>query len=1081
MLKRLALIFTVFVVVAYGGWRWRDHAARRALSIANELSAGQLDAALEQRVTLDVREMPMRKVLAQLERETGVAIDVDATALRNEGIARDPRVTLSVKDVPLRSALRNLIRQVSQHLAFTTHGDGLLVTSRDAADANVSLRLYPLSPLLVGPEGVTEEQFQDAVESCFAPEFANARRQSWPTNGGTLTRATPQRYAGPEAVERVPGGLAVVHTREAHRQIKHLLEALQTIELDPDRIEPLPLDPPSAEELRIAKVLSEPAEIDVQNASIHDIVEKLSARYSVPIHFDESMNENLLFSSKISMRIAGVSLHTILQHLPDIDSYGIDIHDNAVWLIDGDEIEKNHRHLIIYPTGDLLWPRGGYDREQLAEIVSSTVAPTSWTQYGGQCALNSCGHALVVNADSYLHREIATLLQTLRRHAAGDDPLMLVAPRRHELETLLKQPASVDFRETPLKEVMEEITSKYRIPILLDIRALDGAGVTPETPLTFRSAERPLAAVLYDLLHYAELTWTIREDDCVLFTTTDEVYNALNTVVYDVRHLVAPDFGRADDDSLMEIITSIVQPTSWTDVGGTGAIQYGDGCLVLSQTDDVHADIAKLFAMLERLYDEPDQIRPMESPSLAPDLDKAIQKKLDQVVSLKQLDVTLSQLAATLEQEYGVPVLLDSMALDGAGVAAETKCGVECKNISLRSAIRLLLRSLELTFFVRDGVLVFTTTDEVSNELYTRVYNVADLVVSTPKYPDFDELIESITSAIQPTSWTDVGGTGQIQEYESPFAKALVISQTADAFEEIDRHLAALRHQRFPGRYPEPPGSDADRKIDEVLRAKTDLVCEPMSLGEFARRLSEQWGVSVVLDHSSLSNARQIECDLHDVTGSDALATVLTVEGLDFGRYAESLLICSGGAGNMSYELLEARTYAWNAIDYRDTLAPDEGSLDNLIQEMIAPATWVDRGEFGIITFAEGMPTVLQTLGVHAELEQFFIWLKTANDPNAPVGPWNGPFTDPQRDWVLAHLQGSPDDWWTRYAVVAAGNAPPHSKQFLPALEVLLKRLDPNKHYSLRDVVETAISKLGAAADESPSSDAPEQPRRHSP
>jgi len=57
--------------------------------------------------------------------------------------------------------------------------------------------------------------------------------------------------------------------------------------------------------------------------------------------------------------------------------------------------------------------------------------------------------------------------------------------------------------------------------------------------------------------------------------------------------------------------------------------------------------------------------------------------------------------------------------------------------------------------------------------------------------PDFDSLIELITSTIQPTSWTEVGGVGAIQEYENNLT--LVISQTQQVHEEIADLLEQLR------------------------------------------------------------------------------------------------------------------------------------------------------------------------------------------------------------------------------------------------------------------------------------------------
>jgi general secretion pathway protein D len=63
---------------------------------------------------------------------------------------------------------------------------------------------------------------------------------------------------------------------------------------------------------------------------------------------------------------------------------------------------------------------------------------------------------------------------------------------------------------------------------------------------------------------------------------------------------VQPDF-----DSLTELITSTIAPQSWTEVGGPGAITGYENnlSLVVSQTQDVHEQIADLLEQLRRLQD----------------------------------------------------------------------------------------------------------------------------------------------------------------------------------------------------------------------------------------------------------------------------------------------------------------------------------------------------------------------------------------------------------------------------------------------------------------------------------------------
>ena len=58
---------------------------------------------------------------------------------------------------------------------------------------------------------------------------------------------------------------------------------------------------------------------------------------------------------------------------------------------------------------------------------------------------------------------------------------------------------------------------------------------------------------------------------------------------------------------------------------------------------------------------------------------------------------------------------------------------VDLKGISLRSALRLMLKELSLTYLIKDEVLLITTPEEADNQLSTKVYPVADLVLPIPQ------------------------------------------------------------------------------------------------------------------------------------------------------------------------------------------------------------------------------------------------------------------------------------------------------------------------------------------------------------
>jgi hypothetical protein len=159
------------------------------------------------------------------------------------------------------------------------------------------------------------------------------------------------------------------------------------------------------------------------------------------------------------------------------------------------------------------------------------------------------------------------------------------------------------------------------------------------------------------------------------------------------------------------------------------------------------------------------------------------------------VDTPLSDAIAYLKDQHKIEIQLDARALGEVGIDAGTPITKKMSGVSLRSALRLLLREHSLTYLINDGVLMITTPEEADNQLITKIYPVGDLVLppGAPEgsQPDFDSLIDLIKSTVKPTSWDDVGGAGSVSPFENRMS--VVTSQTQEVHEEIGDLLRQLR------------------------------------------------------------------------------------------------------------------------------------------------------------------------------------------------------------------------------------------------------------------------------------------------
>jgi hypothetical protein len=172
-----------------------------------------------------------------------------------------------------------------------------------------------------------------------------------------------------------------------------------------------------------------------------------------------------------------------------------------------------------------------------------------------------------------------------------------------KIEQALESPISWNFDDVGLADVLQFIESEAGIDLELDAPALDGAGIDQNTTIDSSVREVPLRQGLQRFLKELNLAAVI-ENGAVLITTQDEADAKMRIVVFDVSDVVMDDSGEVDFYSLIDAITSTIEPDSWEDVGGQASIQElpkgAQSLLVIRQTDTALAEITGLLAALRQ-------------------------------------------------------------------------------------------------------------------------------------------------------------------------------------------------------------------------------------------------------------------------------------------------------------------------------------------------------------------------------------------------------------------------------------------------------------------------------------------------
>jgi len=111
----------------------------------------------------------------------------------------------------------------------------------------------------------------------------------------------------------------------------------------------------------------------------------------------------------------------------------------------------------------------------------------------------------------------------------------------------------------------------------------------------------------------------------------------------------------------------------------------------------------------------------------------AIEKKLNEPITLNLKDQTLDEAIAFIENYTGLNVMLDPKALNDEGLSRDSKVSLRANSIKLKTALKFMLRPLGLTYKAEDSVLLITSPQSSRDKTYYWTYPVADLVVPPAK------------------------------------------------------------------------------------------------------------------------------------------------------------------------------------------------------------------------------------------------------------------------------------------------------------------------------------------------------------
>ena len=398
------------------------------------------------------------------------------------------------------------------------------------------------------------------------------------------------------------------------------------------------------------------------------------------------------------------------------------------------------------------------------------------------------------------------------------------------LRAALRETVAISFDDVSIRGVATWIEDQLKVNVEFDKVALDEESVSPEDTITFSANQISVDAALHHMLRPLNLAHLVTPN--LLIITSEVAAEAhLTTRIYPVWDLVmttqAAGESSADYQTLLEVVTSTIAPSSWSKYGGAGRLTPYKGLLAVSQTEALHIETANLLAALRTFPPaseidlKTETVRAVGPPS------DPVRRKVESALAapVPRFDfqeVPLAEVARSIENDLGIPVIADRVGLEDESVDWTTELvSTSVNDLTLGNALLLVLRDLNLTYVYAHEALVITSAEVASETLVTKVYQVASLLDhSTSASPaqagaELDQLQNTISATVSPDSWDDVGGPGSMTSFASRCV--LVISQTEPVHEQVEQLITALAKARSSQlAAPQQPPRDPLEPVVEV-------------------------------------------------------------------------------------------------------------------------------------------------------------------------------------------------------------------------------------------------------------------------
>ena len=299
-----------------------------------------------------------------------------------------------------------------------------------------------------------------------------------------------------------------------------------------------------------------------------------------------------------------------------------------------------------------------------------------------------------------------------------------------------------------------------------------------------------------------------------------------------------------------------------------------------------------------------------------------------------------------------------------------------------------MLRDLDLTWYVRDGIIVVTNIEVESNLRFATSYNVEPLLRSGMTTESLTNLLMTHTRS----NWQDIDGEGG---RVSLVGNVLTVWQSYQAQREVRQVLLKLA---VPGELPWVDFAAERESFAEFIHQPTAAnFVEDYALSDFVNTVARESGVPIVIDAVAMSDAG------HTVDLPLSVPPVASVPRSAVFRLAldehDLTVVLKHGVPTVTTSAVAGDSSSFGTAVYQVASllksAAERRALIDAIQAS-AGGYWEDiDGEGGVLTLTEnGLLVVSHTAETHRSVQRLLaVWRASSSTSKAAVSVDTEPVT----------------------------------------------------------------------------------------